>query len=167
MAEVPAEGRPALRPRIKVRIPGTRKLGGFLDESGRMFSLGLEAVHTTLRRPWPFQEFIDQIWFLIKVSTVPVILISIPFGMIISLHVGSFLTQLGMCSVVVTHDIATCRRVADYIGMIAQRHLVQFGTAQEMFESDIPVVRQFLAGDTDVPIGMSEEKDVDITTEGD
>jgi hypothetical protein len=28
-----------------------------------------------------------------------------------------------------------------------------------MFESDIPVVRQFLAGDTDGPIGMSEEAD--------
>jgi hypothetical protein len=28
-----------------------------------------------------------------------------------------------------------------------------------MFESEIPVVRQFLAGDTDGPIGMSEEKD--------
>src|SRR5438309_3094500 len=74
--------------------------------------------------------------------------------------------QLGMCSVVVTHDIATCRRVADYIGMIAQRKLVQFGTAKEMFESDIPVVRQFLAGDTDGPIGMAEEKDQDILGEG-
>jgi phospholipid/cholesterol/gamma-HCH transport system permease protein len=37
----------------------------------------------------------DQVWFLIKVTTVPVILVSIPFGMIISLHVGSFLTELG------------------------------------------------------------------------
>jgi phospholipid/cholesterol/gamma-HCH transport system ATP-binding protein len=74
--------------------------------------------------------------------------------------------QLGMCSVVVTHDIATCRRVADYIGMIAQRKLVQFGTAKEMFESDIPVVRQFLAGDTNGPIGMAEEKDEDILGEG-
>src|SRR5438309_6541054 len=74
--------------------------------------------------------------------------------------------QLGMCSVVVTHDIATCRRVADYIGMIAQRKLVQFGTAKEMFESDIPVVRQFLAGDTEGPIGMAEEKDEDILGEG-
>jgi phospholipid/cholesterol/gamma-HCH transport system ATP-binding protein len=75
--------------------------------------------------------------------------------------------QLGMCSVVVTHDIATCRRVADYIGMIAQRKLVQFGTAKDMFESDIPVVRQFLAGDTDGPIGMAEEKDQDILADGD
>jgi len=93
-AESPAERHPLLRPRIRGRLP-TRKLGGFFDEAGRMFSVGLEAVHTTIRRPWPLNEFVDQMWFLIKVTTIPVILISIPFGMIISLHVGSFLTQLG------------------------------------------------------------------------
>ena len=60
-----------------------------------MFSIGLESVRLIFRRPWPFEEFISQMWFLIKVTTLPVILISIPFGMIISLHVGSFLTQLG------------------------------------------------------------------------
>jgi phospholipid/cholesterol/gamma-HCH transport system permease protein len=89
-----AERRPVLRPRIRIRMPG-RKVGGFFDEAGKMFAVGMEAVHTTIRRPWPLNEFVDQIWFLIKVTTVPVILISIPFGMIISLHVGSFLTQLG------------------------------------------------------------------------
>src|SRR5919197_6658756 len=67
----------------------------FVGEIGRMFSVGLEAAHTLFRRPWPLEEFLSQMWFLIKVTTVPVILISIPFGMIISLHVGSFLTQLG------------------------------------------------------------------------
>ena len=75
-AEAPAKDRSALKSPRQVRIPGTRKVGGFMDEAGRMFSVGLEAVHTTLRRPWPFQEFIDQIWFLFKVTTVPVILIS-------------------------------------------------------------------------------------------
>src|SRR5438105_2826853 len=75
--------------------------------------------------------------------------------------------QLGTSMVVVTHDISTTRRVADYIGMIAKQHLVKFGTAKEMFESDHPVVRQFLAGDTDGPIGMAEEKDADITGGGD
>src|SRR5438309_4453621 len=94
-AESPAERRPLLRPGTRIRVPGQRKVGGFFDEAGKMFSVGMEAVHTTLRRPWPLNEFVDQIWFLIKVTTVPVILISIPFGMIISLHVGSFLTQLG------------------------------------------------------------------------
>jgi phospholipid/cholesterol/gamma-HCH transport system permease protein len=72
-----------------------RKAVGFVEETGRMFSIGLESVRLIFRRPWPFQEFISQMWFLIKVTTLPVILISIPFGMIISLHVGSFLTQLG------------------------------------------------------------------------
>src|SRR5207237_6097981 len=74
--------------------------------------------------------------------------------------------QLGMTSVVVNHDIATTRRVADYIGMIARQHLVKFGTAKEMFEEDQPIVRQFLAGDTEGPIGMAEEKDADILGEG-
>jgi phospholipid/cholesterol/gamma-HCH transport system ATP-binding protein len=65
--------------------------------------------------------------------------------------------------IVVTHDIATARQVADYIGMLYRRNLVKFGPAREMFESDIPVVRQFLAGDTEGPIGISEEKDATKT----
>ena len=67
--------------------------------------------------------------------------------------------QLNSTFMVVTHDIATARRVADYIGMLYRRNLVQFGPAKDMFASQIPVVRQFLSGDTEGPIGMSEEKD--------
>ena len=72
-----------------------RRAFRFVDEVGRMFSVGLESVHTIVRRPWPLEEFLQQIWFLAKVTTVPVILISIPFGMVIALHVGSFNQQLG------------------------------------------------------------------------
>ena len=67
--------------------------------------------------------------------------------------------QLGATFIVVTHDIATARRVADYIGMLYLRNLVKFGPAEEMFDSDIAVVKQFLAGATKGPIGMSEEAD--------
>jgi phospholipid/cholesterol/gamma-HCH transport system ATP-binding protein len=67
--------------------------------------------------------------------------------------------QLEATFVVVSHDIATAKNVADFIGMLYRRNLVKFGAAPEMFSSDIPVVRQFLAGATDGPIGMSEEKD--------
>jgi phospholipid/cholesterol/gamma-HCH transport system ATP-binding protein len=67
--------------------------------------------------------------------------------------------QLKATFIVVTHDIATSKRVADFIGMLYRRNLVKFGPAKEMFESDIPVVQQFLAGATEGPIGMSEEKD--------
>jgi phospholipid/cholesterol/gamma-HCH transport system ATP-binding protein len=67
--------------------------------------------------------------------------------------------QLEATFIVVTHDIATARRVADYIGMLYLRNLVQFDTKDAMFNSDLPVVRQFLAGSTKGPIGMSEEAD--------
>jgi len=67
--------------------------------------------------------------------------------------------QLGATFLVVTHDIATARRVADYIGMLYLRNLIQFGTKDDMFSSEIPAVRQFLAGATRGPIGMSEEAD--------
>jgi len=73
--------------------------------------------------------------------------------------------KLRTTMVVVTHDIATARRVSDYMGMLCRRHLIQFGTAKQMFESDIPEVKQFLAGDTHGPIGMAEEKDEEITTQ--
>jgi len=66
-----------------------------MGEAGQMFAIGLESLHVLFRRPWPRAEFVDQVWFLVKVTTVPTILVSIPFGMIISLHVGSFLTELG------------------------------------------------------------------------
>lgn len=67
--------------------------------------------------------------------------------------------ELKATFIVVTHDIATARRIADYIGMLYLRNLVQFDTADAMFESDIPVVQQFLEGATKGPIGMSEEAD--------
>jgi phospholipid/cholesterol/gamma-HCH transport system ATP-binding protein len=73
--------------------------------------------------------------------------------------------QLEATFIVVTHDIATAKQVADYIGMLYRRNLVRFGPAKEMFTSDIPVVRQFLTGDTEGPIGMSEEKD-QVKTDG-
>src|SRR5204863_254046 len=44
-------------------------------------------------------------------------------------------------------------------GMLYLRNLVQFDTKEAMFNSDLPVVRQFLAGSTKGPIGMSEEAD--------
>jgi phospholipid/cholesterol/gamma-HCH transport system permease protein len=79
----------------RMDLPLARKSIGFVEETGKMFAIGLESIRLIFSRPWPFGEFMNQVWFLIKVTTLPVILISIPFGMIISLHVGSFLTQLG------------------------------------------------------------------------
>lgn len=81
--------------RTQVRIPGTQKVETLFRETGSMASVGLEAVRKTFSRPWPVAEFLDQCWFIAKVTTVPVILISIPFGMVISLQVGALIRQLG------------------------------------------------------------------------
>jgi phospholipid/cholesterol/gamma-HCH transport system ATP-binding protein len=67
--------------------------------------------------------------------------------------------QTGSTIIVVTHHIPSARQIADYIGLLFRRQLIKFGPAHEMFESDNPVVKQFLAGATEGPIGMSEEKD--------
>lgn len=67
--------------------------------------------------------------------------------------------QLGSTMIIVTHHIPSARQVADNIGLLFRRKLVRFGPAAEMFDDTSAVVRQFLTGDTEGPIGMSEEKD--------
>src|SRR6266542_5346842 len=67
--------------------------------------------------------------------------------------------QTGSTMIVVTHHIPSARQIADHIGLLFRRRLVSFGPAHEMFESENPVVKQFLTGATEGPIGMSEEKD--------
>ena len=60
----------------------------------------------------------------------------------------------GGCYVVITHDIMSARRVAEYIAVLWQGQIVQSGPAAELFASEDPFVRQFLAGDSAGPLGM-------------
>lgn len=75
--------------------------------------------------------------------------------------------QLGSTMMIVTHHIPSARQVADYIGLLFRRNLVSFGPKEDMFTSKDPVVKQFLAGDTVGPIGMSEEKDAPAASDKD
>ena len=54
----------------------------------------------------------------------------------------------------VTHDIRTARKVSDYVGVIWKGKVVHYSEAEEAFNSDLPFVRQFLAGESDGPLGM-------------
>ena len=66
-----------------------------LRETGNLFAVSLDGLRYTPQvRQW-WREFFRQCWFIAKVTSVPVIFISIPFGMVIALHVGSFAKQLG------------------------------------------------------------------------
>jgi phospholipid/cholesterol/gamma-HCH transport system permease protein len=71
------------------------KLRTALTELGGITAIALDGTLALRKRPFQYGEFIRQCWFLTKVSAVPLILISLPFGMIIALHVGSFARQLG------------------------------------------------------------------------
>ncbi|HZD67027.1 MAG TPA: ABC transporter permease [Acidimicrobiales bacterium] len=71
------------------------KVRNLYDETGRMFALSFEAMRLLPRRSFPYGEFIEQCWFLVKVSTLPVILVSIPFGIVIALEVGGLIQQVG------------------------------------------------------------------------
>lgn len=64
-------------------------------ETGNMCAISLEG----LRRTWDiktwWREYLSQCWFIAKVCSIPVVLISLPFGAVIALHVGTFARQLG------------------------------------------------------------------------
>ncbi len=56
--------------------------------------------------------------------------------------------------VVITHDIMSARRVAEYIAILWKGRIVESGPAEELFNSSNQFVRQFLAGEAQGPLGM-------------
>ena len=60
----------------------------------------------------------------------------------------------GGAYVVITHDIMSARRVAEYIAILWKGRIVESGPATELFNSDNQFVRQFLAGEAQGPLGM-------------
>ncbi|HEY3811229.1 MAG TPA: ATP-binding cassette domain-containing protein, partial [Acidimicrobiales bacterium] len=67
--------------------------------------------------------------------------------------------ELGCTFFIITHNIESVKRTADYIGMLYRSSLVRFGPAEEMFNSSRSLVKQFLAGSNVGPIGMDEMVD--------
>jgi phospholipid/cholesterol/gamma-HCH transport system ATP-binding protein len=56
--------------------------------------------------------------------------------------------QLKLTSIVVTHDMALARKIADKIVFLHEAKVVFFGTPAEMEKSQEPIVREFLDLDT-------------------
>ena len=73
----------------------TAKPAFVVRETGNLFAVTLDGIRDIPKiRVW-WQEYLRQCWFISKVTSISVMLISIPFGMVIALHVGSFSRQLG------------------------------------------------------------------------
>jgi phospholipid/cholesterol/gamma-HCH transport system ATP-binding protein len=60
----------------------------------------------------------------------------------------------GGAYVVITHDIMSARRVADFISVLWKGRIVESGPAHELFNSDNQFVSQFLSGEAQGPLGM-------------
>ncbi|HPF71149.1 MAG TPA: ABC transporter ATP-binding protein [Candidatus Krumholzibacteria bacterium] len=61
--------------------------------------------------------------------------------------------ELGVTSIVVTHDMQSAFKVADRIAMLNQGKIVFVGTVDEVRTTDHPMVRQFIEGSADGPLG--------------
>jgi phospholipid/cholesterol/gamma-HCH transport system ATP-binding protein len=59
--------------------------------------------------------------------------------------------ELGVTSVMVTHDVRGAFRVADRLALLSEGTIVMQGTPQEFLESKNPKVREFLERDFDNP----------------
>ncbi len=55
---------------------------------------------------------------------------------------------------VITHDVMSARRVADYINVLWRGRIVEAGPAEDMLNSPNPFIRQFLAGESQGPLTM-------------
>ena len=60
----------------------------------------------------------------------------------------------GGAYVVITHDIMSAKRVAEYIAVLWRGRIVESGPAGELFDSDNQFVRQFLGRRVAGPLGM-------------
>jgi phospholipid/cholesterol/gamma-HCH transport system ATP-binding protein len=60
----------------------------------------------------------------------------------------------GGAFVVITHDVMSARRVAEYIAILWKGRIVESGPAGQLFNSANQFVRQFLAGEAQGPLGM-------------
>jgi phospholipid/cholesterol/gamma-HCH transport system permease protein len=66
-----------------------------LTPVGRLFGLGVAVVRNTFRSPFQLGEYIEQTWFVTKVSALPTALFTIPFGATIALLLAELTRQFG------------------------------------------------------------------------
>jgi phospholipid/cholesterol/gamma-HCH transport system ATP-binding protein len=67
--------------------------------------------------------------------------------------------ETGATFFIITHNIESVMRTADYMGVLFRSNLVKFASKQDMVTTDNPIIQQFLAGRPEGPIGMDEMAD--------
>ena len=64
--------------------------------------------------------------------------------------IGRMKAHLGITFVIITHDIVSCVNIADYIGMIYNGNLIEYGETAAFIRSQHPTVRAFLKRNIDL-----------------
>jgi phospholipid/cholesterol/gamma-HCH transport system ATP-binding protein len=60
----------------------------------------------------------------------------------------------GGCYLVISHDLGTARRIADFIAVLWKGRIVESGPSEELFNSENEFVSQFLNAQTEGPLAM-------------
>jgi phospholipid/cholesterol/gamma-HCH transport system permease protein len=100
-----------------------RKVVSAFEILGDIFAMLLDAIWSTVsalfHRRFSWSEFFEQTWFLMSVTTLPAILIAIPFGLVLVLEVGGLAVQIGASGIVGAVDaIGIVREAAPVITAI-------------------------------------------------
>jgi phospholipid/cholesterol/gamma-HCH transport system ATP-binding protein len=74
--------------------------------------------------------------------------------------------ETGATFFIITHNISSVKRTADYLGVLFRSRLVKFASKEEMLATDDPIINQFLAGRANGPIGMDEMAENDDYVSG-
>ncbi len=72
-----------------------RQLAGPLEGVGGLFAMSVDAARFTVRGPFQWREFLDQSWFVARVSMAPTLLVAIPFTVLVSFTLNILLRELG------------------------------------------------------------------------
>ena len=70
-------------------------LSGAMQAVGGFFSMALDAVRFVFVRPFQWREFLEQCWFVARVSLAPTLLVAIPFTVLVSFTLNILLRELG------------------------------------------------------------------------
>lgn len=64
-------------------------------EIGKFCALSLDIVIQSVRPPFAWREFLLQLWFVARVSTIPATLLTIPFSVVTAQHLDILLADIG------------------------------------------------------------------------
>ncbi|RVW00657.1 MlaE family ABC transporter permease [Rhodococcus xishaensis] len=66
-----------------------------LRAAGGFFAMSADTLRAVASRPFQRREFIDQAWFVARVSMVPTVLVAIPFTVLVSFTINILLREIG------------------------------------------------------------------------